>query len=55
MRRELSFANERADDATRNKSSEVSSMMARYNRQLNELEDSLRVHPFYLNLSLFYR
>ncbi|KAF8329121.1 cytoskeleton assembly control protein [Cantharellus anzutake] len=42
LRRELSFANERADDATRNKSSEVSSMMARYNRQLNELEDSLR-------------
>ncbi|CAE6459394.1 unnamed protein product [Rhizoctonia solani] len=42
LRRDLSFANERAEDATRNKSSEVSTMMAKYNRQLNELEDSLR-------------
>ncbi|KDQ17755.1 hypothetical protein BOTBODRAFT_144059 [Botryobasidium botryosum FD-172 SS1] len=42
LRRELSFANERAEDATRNKSSEVSGMVAKYNRQLNELEDSLR-------------
>lgn len=42
VRRELSFANERAEDATRNKSSEVSTMMSKYNRQLNELEDSLR-------------
>ncbi|QRW11818.1 endocytosis protein end4 [Ceratobasidium sp. AG-Ba] len=42
VRRDLSFANERAEDATRNKSSEVSGMMSKYNRQLNELEDSLR-------------
>ncbi|KAF8711755.1 I/LWEQ domain, partial [Rhizoctonia solani] len=42
LRRDLSFANERAEDATRNKSSEVSTMMTKYNRQLNELEDSLR-------------
>jgi cell division protein FtsL len=43
LRRELDFANERADDASRNKGSEVQSIMKKYNRQLNELEDSLRV------------
>ncbi|EJF66834.1 cytoskeleton assembly control protein [Dichomitus squalens LYAD-421 SS1] len=42
LRREISFANERAEDATRSKSSEVSGVLAKYNRQLNELEDSLR-------------
>ncbi|KAF8898982.1 ANTH domain-containing protein [Infundibulicybe gibba] len=42
IRRELNFANERAEDSSRNKSSEVSSVMAKYNRQLSELEDSLR-------------
>jgi hypothetical protein len=39
----LDFANERAEDASMSKSEQVSSMMAKYNRQLNELEDSLRV------------
>lgn len=48
LRRDLSFANERAEDATRNKSSEVSGMMSKYNRQLNELEDSLRVSGHFL-------
>jgi huntingtin-interacting protein 1-related protein len=43
LRRELNFANERADDASRSKSSEVTGMLGKYNRQLNELEDSLRV------------
>lgn len=43
LRRELDFANERAEDASMSKSEQVSSMMAKYNRQLNELEDSLRV------------
>ncbi|KAF8560005.1 ANTH-domain-containing protein [Imleria badia] len=42
LRRELNFANERAGDAARSKSSEVSSVLGKYNRQLNELEDSLR-------------
>ncbi|KIJ27389.1 hypothetical protein M422DRAFT_784929 [Sphaerobolus stellatus SS14] len=42
LRRELDFANERAEDASRGKSEQVSSMMSRYNRQLNELEDTLR-------------
>lgn len=42
VKRDLSFANERAEDATRNKSSEVSGMLSKYNRQLTELEDSLR-------------
>lgn len=43
LKREINFANERAEDATRSKSSEVSGVLAKYNRQLNELEDSLRV------------
>jgi chromosome segregation ATPase len=43
VRRELAFANERAEDASRSKSSEVTGVLAKYNRQLNELEDSLRV------------
>ncbi|KAF9015608.1 ANTH domain-containing protein [Cyathus striatus] len=42
LRRELSFANERAEDASRSKNSEVSTVMQKYNRQLSELEDSLR-------------
>jgi chromosome segregation ATPase len=43
LRRELNFANERAEDSSRSKNSEVSSVMNKYNRQLSELEDSLRV------------
>ncbi|KAF8807805.1 cytoskeleton assembly control protein [Phlegmacium glaucopus] len=42
IRRELAFSNERAEDASRSKSSEVSTVMSKYNRQLSELEDSLR-------------
>ncbi|WVQ89594.1 hypothetical protein IAS59_003356 [Cryptococcus gattii] len=42
IKRDLAFANERAEDASRHKSSEVSDVMSRYNRQLTELEDSLR-------------
>ncbi|KAF8640930.1 hypothetical protein AX17_000577 [Amanita inopinata Kibby_2008] len=42
IKRELNFANERAEDATRSKSSEVSTVMSKYNRQLTDLEDSLR-------------
>lgn len=43
LRREINFANERAEDASRAKSSEVSGVLGKYNRQINELEDSLRV------------
>lgn len=42
LKRDLMFANERAEDATRSKSSEVSSMMSTLNRQIAELEDELR-------------
>lgn len=42
MKRDLQFANERADDASRNKSADTSSLIAKYNRQLTELEDSLK-------------
>ncbi|KAI0319763.1 cytoskeleton assembly control protein [Amylostereum chailletii] len=42
LRREISFAHERAEDSSRSKSSEVSSVLSKYNRQITELEDSLR-------------
>ncbi|OCH86047.1 cytoskeleton assembly control protein [Obba rivulosa] len=42
LRREINYANERAEDASRSKSSEVSGVLSKYNRQLSELEDSLR-------------
>jgi len=41
-KRDLRFAEERADDALRSKGSEVSSVMGKYNRQLEELESSVR-------------
>jgi chromosome segregation ATPase len=47
LRREINFANERAEDASRSKSSEVSSVLSKYNRQLTELEDSLRVSSMF--------
>ena len=47
LRRELNFANERAEDASRHKSSEVTSLMSKYNRQLSDLEDSLRVSTYH--------
>lgn len=48
LKRDLRFAEERAEDASKTKSSEVSGLLAKYNRQINELEESLRVssHPF---------
>ncbi|KAJ7070840.1 ANTH domain-containing protein [Mycena amicta] len=42
LRRELNFANERAEDASHSRNSEVSSVLNKYNRQIQELEDSLR-------------
>lgn len=42
LKRDLMFANERAEDATRSKSTEVSSMMSTLNRQIAELEEELR-------------
>ncbi|KAF9454081.1 cytoskeleton assembly control protein [Macrolepiota fuliginosa MF-IS2] len=42
LRRELGFANERAEDSSRSRNQEVSGVMSKYNRQLSELEDSLR-------------
>lgn len=54
LRREISFANERAEDATRSKSSEVSSVLSKYNRQLTELEDSLRVRRLLHHATLLY-
>lgn len=43
MRRDLRFAEERAKDAASTKSTEVSGLLGKYNRQLNDLEESLQV------------
>ena len=43
VKRELNFANERAEDASRSKNSEVTHVLSKYNRQISESEDSLRV------------
>lgn len=52
VKRELNFANERAEDASRSKNSEVSHVLSKYNRQISELEDSLRVSSKISHLNL---
>ncbi|KAL8953979.1 MAG: hypothetical protein Q9222_000189 [Ikaeria aurantiellina] len=42
LKRELRMAGERADNAERAKGSELSSMLAKYNREMADLEESLR-------------
>ncbi|GAA6012414.1 hypothetical protein JCM8202_003319 [Rhodotorula sphaerocarpa] len=42
LKRDLRFAEERFEDATRNKGQEVSTVMSKFNRQIDELETSLR-------------
>ena len=43
LKRELRFAKEKADDLERTKASEVSSMLAKYNREMADLEEILHV------------
>ncbi len=55
LRRELNFANERVEDSSRSKNQEVTSIMSKYNRQLSELEDSLRVsHVLSINKTIIH-
>ncbi|GAA5880925.1 hypothetical protein JCM3774_001778 [Rhodotorula dairenensis] len=42
LKRDLRFAEERFEDANRNKGQEVSTVMNKFNRQIDELETSLR-------------
>lgn len=42
LKRELRFALEKADNAERAKGSELSTMLAKYNREMADLEDALR-------------
>lgn len=42
LQRELRLANERADNLERSKGNEVSTMLARYNREMSDLEEALR-------------
>ncbi|GAA5869826.1 hypothetical protein JCM1840_007646 [Sporobolomyces johnsonii] len=42
LKRDLRFAEERFEDASRSKGTEVSSVMSKFNRQIDELENSLR-------------
>ena len=43
LKRELRFALEKADNADRAKGTELSSMLSKYNREMAELEEALRV------------
>jgi len=43
IKRELRFAKEKADDLERTKASELSSMLAKYNREMADLEEALHV------------
>ena len=43
LKRELRMALDRADNAERSKGSELSSMLSKYNREMADLEDALRV------------
>ena len=55
LKRELRFAIERAENAERQKGSELSSMLAKYNREMADLEEALRVFHFLpLSLTLSY-
>ncbi|KAK7695180.1 hypothetical protein QCA50_002370 [Cerrena zonata] len=49
VKRELNFANERAEDSSRSKNSEVSHVLSKYNRQISELEDSLRAKQMHID------
>ncbi|KAI0547593.1 ANTH domain-containing protein [Xylaria curta] len=42
LRRELRMANDRADNLERSKGNELSSMLAKYNREMADLEEALR-------------
>src|SRR5271170_5888522 len=43
VKRELRFAKEKADDLERTKASEMSAMLAKYNREMADLEEALHV------------
>jgi hypothetical protein len=43
LKRELRFAKEKADDLDRTKASEMSAMLAKYNREMADLEEALHV------------
>ncbi len=47
LKRELRFALEKADNADRAKGSELSSMLAKYNREMADLEETLRVSQIF--------
>lgn len=51
VKRELRFAKEKADELERTKASELSSMLAKYNREMADLEEALHVHHTLLNIA----
>jgi huntingtin-interacting protein 1-related protein len=53
LKRELRFAKEKADELERTKASELSSMLAKYNREMADLEEALHVHYQLLNITDF--
>lgn len=50
LKRELRFALEKADNTERAKGSELSSMLAKYNREMADLEEALRVRCYRIRI-----
>ncbi|CAG8508941.1 12046_t:CDS:10 [Ambispora gerdemannii] len=49
VKRDLSLANDRAEELARSKSSEIGSIMAKFNKEKQELEDSIRTKQSYID------
>lgn len=47
VKRELRLALERAENAEKQKGTEISTLLSKYNREMADLEEALRVRPFY--------
>jgi len=54
LKRELRLAIERAETAERQKGSEISSMLSKYNREMADLEEALRVRIVFESSSISY-
>ncbi|CAG8517496.1 11731_t:CDS:10 [Ambispora leptoticha] len=49
VKRDLSLANDRAEELARSKSNEIGAMMAKFNKEKQELEDSIRTKQSYID------
>jgi hypothetical protein len=50
LKRELRFTKEKADELERNKATELSAMLSKYNREMADLEEALHVYSCFTTL-----